>query len=116
MAGTIFVTGATGQTGGNVCEQLIARGDHVRALVRNPDEAAVVTVPGCSAASIALVAQGTSRTAATSSHVAIEVDVAQYVLDEGPCLDAVGLGRRVRVDFLDADEEYEHFAARAIEA
>jgi dihydroflavonol-4-reductase len=38
MASTIFVTGATGQTGGNVCEQLIERGDHVRALVRNPDE------------------------------------------------------------------------------
>ncbi len=40
MATTIFVTGATGQTGGNVCEQLIARGDHVRALVRDPDAAA----------------------------------------------------------------------------
>lgn len=39
MADTIFVTGATGQTGGNVCEQLIERGDRVRALVRNPDEA-----------------------------------------------------------------------------
>lgn len=39
MARAIFVTGATGQTGGNVCEQLIERGDHVRALVRNPDEA-----------------------------------------------------------------------------
>jgi dihydroflavonol-4-reductase len=39
MASTIFVTGATGQTGGNVCEQLVERGDHVRALVRNPDEA-----------------------------------------------------------------------------
>ena len=42
MAGTIFVTGATGQTGGNVCEQLIVRGDQVRALVRNPDEAAAL--------------------------------------------------------------------------
>jgi dihydroflavonol-4-reductase len=39
MGSTIFVTGATGQTGGNVCDQLIERGDHVRALVRNPDEA-----------------------------------------------------------------------------
>ncbi|MEB3981141.1 NAD-dependent epimerase/dehydratase family protein [Mycobacterium sp. 663a-19] len=40
MASTILVTGATGQTGGNVCEQLGARGDRVRALVRNPDDAA----------------------------------------------------------------------------
>src|ERR1700756_5636370 len=43
MASTIFVTGATGQTGSNVCEQLVERGDHVRALVRNPDEAAALT-------------------------------------------------------------------------
>ena len=28
MASTIFVTGATGQTGGNVCQQLLERGDH----------------------------------------------------------------------------------------
>jgi dihydroflavonol-4-reductase len=42
MGSTIFVTGATGQTGGNVCEQLIERGDRVRALVRNPDEAAAL--------------------------------------------------------------------------
>ena len=42
MPSTIFVTGATGQTGGNVCEQLIQRGDQVRALVRNPDEASAL--------------------------------------------------------------------------
>jgi dihydroflavonol-4-reductase len=46
MASTIFVTGGTGQTGGNVCEQLIERGDHVRALVRNPDEAAALAEIG----------------------------------------------------------------------
>src|SRR5580693_8482016 len=46
MASTIFVTGATGQTGGNVCEQLIERGDHVRALVRNPDDAAALSAIG----------------------------------------------------------------------
>lgn len=39
MPSTVFVTGATGQTGANVCEQLTARGDRVRALVRNPDQA-----------------------------------------------------------------------------
>src|ERR1700739_2143415 len=42
IPGTIFVTGATGQTGGNVCEQLIQRGDQVRALVHNPDDAAAL--------------------------------------------------------------------------
>jgi dihydroflavonol-4-reductase len=43
MPSTIFVTGATGQTGGNVCEQLIQRGDQVRALVRDPDEAGALS-------------------------------------------------------------------------
>jgi dihydroflavonol-4-reductase len=46
MVSTIFVTGATGQTGGNVCEQLVKRGDHVRALVRNPDEAGALAEIG----------------------------------------------------------------------
>src|ERR1700731_5480626 len=46
MPSTIFVTGATGQTGGNVCEQLIQRGDQVRALVRNPEEAPALSDMG----------------------------------------------------------------------
>ena len=43
MSSTIFVTGATGQTGANVCQQLIERGDNVRALVRNPEQATALS-------------------------------------------------------------------------
>jgi dihydroflavonol-4-reductase len=43
MSSTIFVTGATGQTGANVCQQLIERGDDVRALVRNPEQATALS-------------------------------------------------------------------------
>ncbi len=46
MSSTIFVTGSTGLTGGNVCQQLIERGDDVRALVRNPDEAVALAAIG----------------------------------------------------------------------
>jgi dihydroflavonol-4-reductase len=46
MSSTIFVTGATGQTGANVCEQLIQRGDKVRALVRKPDDAVALSEIG----------------------------------------------------------------------
>ncbi len=46
MADVIFVTGGTGLTGANVCEQLIARGDSVRALVRNPADAEALTAIG----------------------------------------------------------------------
>jgi nucleoside-diphosphate-sugar epimerase len=42
----VFVTGGTGLTGANVCEQLIGRGDEVTALVRNPDEAAALAELG----------------------------------------------------------------------
>ena len=35
----VFVTGATGLTGANVSKLLTGRGDQVRALVRNPDQA-----------------------------------------------------------------------------
>lgn len=36
---TVFVTGGTGLTGSNVCRQLVARGDDVRALVRSATDA-----------------------------------------------------------------------------
>lgn len=40
------MTGATGQTGANVCAQLIERGDNVRALVRKPVEAVALAEIG----------------------------------------------------------------------
>src|SRR6201984_1482558 len=43
MPSTIFVTGATGQTGGNVCEQLIQRGHQSGALGPNPDQTSAVS-------------------------------------------------------------------------
>jgi nucleoside-diphosphate-sugar epimerase len=52
MAASAFVTGATGFTGGRLCERLVARGDRVKALARNPGKAAglralgVEIVPG----------------------------------------------------------------------
>lgn len=39
MARTILVTGATGFTGGNLARRLAARGEHVRALVRDASKA-----------------------------------------------------------------------------
>jgi nucleoside-diphosphate-sugar epimerase len=43
---TVFVTGGTGLTGANVCEQLITRGDEVKALVRKPEEAQALAAIG----------------------------------------------------------------------
>lgn len=43
---TVFVTGGTGLAGANICQQLIERGDEVRALVRNPDDAVALAELG----------------------------------------------------------------------
>ncbi|MFZ0668670.1 MAG: NAD-dependent epimerase/dehydratase family protein [Acidimicrobiales bacterium] len=43
---TILVTGGTGLTGANICEQLIRRGDKVRTLVRDPQQAAELSAIG----------------------------------------------------------------------
>ena len=51
-------------------------------------------------------------TVAISEHVALELDIVQYDADEGPCLAALD-GDRIRVDILDADERFQHFALGA---
>jgi GAF domain-containing protein len=71
-------------------------------------------LPGCSAASIALLIDGEPTTVAVSEHVAFELDIAQYDNDEGPCLTALS-GERIRVDIIAADERFPHFAMGAAE-
>ena len=60
-----------------------------------------------------MLTHGEPRTAAVSDAVAIEVDVAQYTANEGPCLDAARTSRMVRVDQLGAEERFCSFAPRA---
>jgi len=67
---TILVTGATGLTGANVCEQLIARGDGVCALVRNPDEAAALAAIG-----VDLVQGASSPASSTASRTSITAPI-----------------------------------------
>ena len=42
----VLVTGASGRTGSEVVKALIAKGEKVRALVRNKQRAAAIQVPG----------------------------------------------------------------------
>lgn len=84
----------------------------LRRVVRS----AVRSVPGATAASVTLLARGKPRSAVVSDSVAIEVDVAQYALDEGPCLDAAVTSERVRVNVLAAEERFTHLAPLAARA
>jgi transcriptional regulator with GAF, ATPase, and Fis domain len=72
-------------------------------------------VPGCDAASIAMIVEESSLTGASSSQLAIEADLVQYQQGEGPCLTAAQGGSTVRIDALHHDERFEHFAPGAIE-
>ena len=73
-------------------------------------EAAVVSVPGCDAASVALSVEGRSATAAATARVALELDLAQYDSDDGPCLTAFRTIETLRLDVVEAGDAFPHFA------
>lgn len=83
--------------------------DVLREIARD----AVRTVPGCSGATICLLAHGKPRTAVVSDPASIEADVAQYTLGEGPCLLAARTAARIEVDRLSNDSRFASFAQLA---
>jgi len=76
-------------------------------------EAAVVSVPGCDAASVALSIEGRSATAAATARVALELDLVQYDNDDGPCLRSYRNIETVRLDIVEAGDAFPHFARAA---
>ena len=108
---TIFVTGATGLTGSNVCKQLIERGDHVRALVRSSSDAEPLATMGVElvggditdAASVRRAAEGCEAVIHTAALLggasqdladfeAVNFDGTRHVLDAA---EALGMRRVV---------------------
>jgi GAF domain-containing protein len=78
-------------------------------------EAATTSVPGCDAASIAISVAGRPATAAITGRIALELDLVQYDLDDGPCLQTFHSVGALRLDLVDSDEEFPHFARAARE-
>jgi GAF domain-containing protein len=76
-------------------------------------EAAVVSVPGCDAASVALSIEGRSATAAATARVALELDLVQYDNNDGPCLRAYRNIETLRLDIVEASDAFPHFARAA---
>ncbi|MCU1672320.1 MAG: response regulator receiver and domain protein [Frankiales bacterium] len=76
-------------------------------------EAAVVSVPGCDAASVALSVEGRSATAAATARVALELDLVQYDNDDGPCLTAFRNIETLRLDVIESGDAFPHFARAA---
>ena len=76
-------------------------------------EAAVVSVPGCDAASVALSIEGKPATAAVTARVALELDIVQYDTDDGPCLRSFRTIDTIRLDLVDAGDAFPHFSSAA---
>src|SRR4051812_8989347 len=70
------------------------------------------TVPGCDAGSVTLLIEGKPQTEAVIDRVVVAIDVAQYELDEGPCVEAMRDGSPIRVELLATDERFPRFAER----
>jgi GAF domain-containing protein len=86
----------------------LARLDTVTALAKR-------LIPHCDAAGPALEVQGTTFSIGPTDGVVLQVDLVQYDTGEGPYLSAIERGRKVRIDVLDADQNWQHFACGAIE-
>lgn len=76
-------------------------------------EAATVSVPGCDAASIAISIAGRPSTAAITARVALELDMVQYDIHDGPCLTSFRTMSTVRVDLVEGGEAFPRFTAAA---
>jgi GAF domain-containing protein len=76
-------------------------------------EAATASVPGCDAASIAISIAGRPATAAITARVALELDLVQYDLGDGPCLTSFQTVSTLRIDLIDQDDDFPHFALAA---
>lgn len=100
----------------NALEQLAAVVQAQRTLgaaLAGIAEAAVLSVPGCDAASVALSIEGRPATAAATARVALELDLVQYDSDDGPCLTSFRTIEALRIDVVEAQDAFPHFARAA---
>ncbi|MFL6205763.1 MAG: GAF domain-containing protein [Acidimicrobiales bacterium] len=85
------------------------------AALANIAEAAVVSMPGCDAASIALSIEGRPATAAATARIALELDMVQYDIHDGPCLTTFRTMESLRLDVVEPGDAFPHFARAANE-
>ncbi|MCU1372204.1 MAG: hypothetical protein JWO77_3398 [Ilumatobacteraceae bacterium] len=76
-------------------------------------EVATGSVPRCDAASVALSINGRPTTAAATARIALELDMVQYDLHDGPCLTAFRTMESLRLNLLDPGDAFPHFAVAA---
>jgi GAF domain-containing protein len=95
-------------------EDVLPLQDDLGTTVAKISEVSVRLVPGCDSASISLVESTGVRTPGASDNAAVELDLAQYRSDSGPCLQAIREGQTIMVDDLESDKRWPEFAASAL--
>jgi transcriptional regulator with GAF, ATPase, and Fis domain len=91
---------------------LLAQGD-VQHTLQKICDLAVETIDGCDHAGISFLRGRKVETPAASDDVPRKVDLIQYEVDEGPCLDAIREHEVFETGDLGEECRWPHFAARA---
>jgi GAF domain-containing protein len=82
-------------------------------VLANIAEVATASVPRCDAASVALSINGRPTTASATARIALELDMVQYDLHDGPCLTTFRTMETMRLDVVGLEEQIPHFAVAA---
>jgi GAF domain-containing protein len=90
--------------------EAIQDADSLGAALANIAETATLSVPGCDAASIALSIEGRPVTAAMTARIALELDMVQYDLHDGPCLSTFRSLSALRLDVAEGGDSFPHFS------
>ncbi len=93
---------------------LLVSEESTETTLRRVADLAHTTIGSCDGAGVTLAKEEKAVTAACSTDLVGEVDAAQYVTGEGPCLDAIRQLQVVRVDTL-PDPAWPNFSAAALE-
>jgi GAF domain-containing protein len=85
----------------------------LQSLVQQVADVAARILPGDPATSVTILTRERPRTVAASDALAVDLDLVQYELGAGPCLEAAGTGRPTSCPDTASDTRWPEFAERA---
>jgi GAF domain-containing protein len=92
---------------------LLLSEENVHSVLQRVVDLACAAVPGCSHCGVSLLADERVTTAAATDGTTLQLDGAQYMTGQGPCLEAARTGEIVRVDDMAQDGRFPQFATEA---
>jgi GAF domain-containing protein len=93
---------------------LLVESPNIDAILEKVVDLAGQVVTPAAACGVTVRRDGQPFSAATSNHLAAQVDQLQYETDQGPCLDALRSGAVVQVDQLSHDDRWDRYRPPAV--